>query len=100
MTLKTMVNLRISQGVLEKLGTKHKVDRREVEQCFENKCGLFLMDDREDHQSDPPTLWFVAPTNKGRLLKIIFIYRDGHMDLRSAYDADEATQRLYERKAR
>lgn len=100
MGLKIMVNLRISPGVLEKLGTKHKVDRREIEQCFDNKCGLFLMDDREDHQSDPPTLWFVAPTNKGRLLKIIFIYRDGHMDLRSAYDADAAAQRLYDRKAR
>lgn len=100
MGLRIMVNLRISQGVLEKLGTKHKVDRREIEQCFDNKCGLFLMDDREDHQSDPPTLWFVAPTNKGRLLKIIFIYRDGHMDLRSAYDADAAAQRLYDRKAR
>jgi len=100
MPLIKMVNLRISQAILEKLATRHKVDRREVEQCFDNKCGLFLMDDREDHRTDPPTLWFVAPTNKGRLLKIIFIYRDGYMDLRSAYDADDAAQRLYDRKAR
>jgi uncharacterized DUF497 family protein len=95
-----MDNMRISQRVLEKLCEKHKVDRREVEQCFSNKCGLFLCDDREDHQSDPPTLWFVAPTNKGRLLKVIFVFRDGYIDLRSAYDADANAQQIYDRKAR
>ena len=31
------------------------------------------MDTREQHRSDPPTLWFVAPTSQGRLLKIVFI---------------------------
>lgn len=95
-----MKNLRISPSVLEKLGSKHGVTRREVEQAFENKCGMSLEDDREDHQSDPPTLWFVAPTSKGRALKIIFIYRDGQVHLRSAYDADNAVQSLYDRKAR
>lgn len=95
-----MVNLRISEKTLEKLQNKHQVTRREVEQCFDNKCGLFLVDDREDHRSDPPTLWFVAPTNQGRLLKVIFIYRDGNIDLRSAYDADTTVQQLYDCKAR
>lgn len=95
-----MHNLRISQAVLEKLDQKHGVSRREVEQCFENKCGMYLQDDREDHKSDPPTLWFVAPTSQGRLLKIIFIYRDGQVHLRSAFDADAAVQRLYDHKAR
>lgn len=98
MPLEPMVNLRISTAVLEKLAKKHQVERREVEQCFDNKCGLFLMDDREDHASDPPTLWFIAPTNKGRSLKVIFVYRDGYMDLRSAFEADEAAQRIYDRK--
>lgn len=97
---KHMQNLRISKTVLEKLETKHNVTRREVEQCFENKCGLLLMDDREEHHSDPPTVWFVAPTNTGRLLKIICIFRDGKVDLRSAYDASSEIQRLYESKAR
>lgn len=95
-----MHNLRISQVVLEKLNHKHGVNRREVEQCFENKCGMYLLDDREDHKSDPPTLWFVAPTSQGRLLKIIFIYREGQVHLRSAFDADAAVQRLYDHKAR
>lgn len=95
-----MKNLCISAAIFEKLKTKHHVDRREVEQCFENKCGLLLEDDREDHKTDPATLWFVAPTNKGRWLKVIFIFRDGEVHLRSAYDADEAIRSLYDRKAR
>jgi uncharacterized DUF497 family protein len=95
-----MQNLRISEAVLQKLETKHGVTRRDVEQCFENKCGLLLVDNREDHRTDPPTLWFVAPTNKGRQLKVIFIYRDGRVHLRSAYDADHSTCMLYNNKAR
>ena len=98
--MEIMNNLRISEAILKKLVDKHNVTRREVEQCFENKCGLFLEDDREDHKSDPPTLWFIAPTSQGRLLKIIFIYRDGQLHLRSAYEADLAAQGLYDRKAR
>ncbi len=98
--MNVMNNLRISKGVLQKLQSKHDVTRREVEQCFENKCGLLLEDQREDHKSDPPTLWFVAPTSRGRLLKIIFIYRDGQLHLRSAFEADEAAQNLYDAKAR
>lgn len=95
-----MKNLRISEAVLEKLKNKHGVTRREVEQCFENKCGLFLVDDREDHRSDPPTLWFVAPTNAGRILKVVFIFRDGQVHLRSAFDAEANAQSLYDYKAR
>ena len=95
-----MQNLRISSDTQEKLQSKHSVTRREVEQCFENKCGLYLHDDREEHRSDPPTLWFVAPTHSGRLLKVIFIYRDGQVHLRSAYNADADAQRIYDAHAR
>lgn len=95
-----MHNLIISQDILDKLRDKHQVDRREVEQCFANKCGLYLIDDREDHRSDPPTLWFVAPTNHGRLLKVVFIHRDGKVFLRTAYEADEAARKIYDAKAR
>jgi hypothetical protein len=43
---------------------------------------------------------FVAPTSQGRLLKIIFIYRDGCVHLRSAYEAEQLSQDIYKRKAR
>ena len=57
-----------------------------------------MVDDREDHKSDPPTLWFVAPTNKGRPLKIVFIFREGKVFLRTAYDADTIAQSIYDAK--
>lgn len=94
-----MQNLIISHEIEKKLSQKHGVTRREVEQCFDNKCGLLLVDTREDHRSDPPTVWFVAPTNSGRLLKIIFVHREGQNFLRSAYDADEKIQRIYKKHA-
>jgi len=86
----------VSAAVLAKLRDKHDVELREVEQAFENKCGNFLVDDREDHQTDPPTLWFVAPTNRDRLLKVIFMFLDGNIHLKSAYEADGDAIALYE----
>jgi uncharacterized DUF497 family protein len=91
-----MRNLIVSAAVLAKLREKHSVDLREVEQAFDNKCGLVLIDDREDHQTDPPTLWFVAPTNRDRMMKVIFIYIDGNMHLKSAYEADPDAIALYD----
>ena len=91
-----MRNLVISEQIKAKLRDRHTVTRNEVEQCFANKCGTYLEDTREDHQSDPPTLWFVAPTNRGRLLKVIFIYRNGKVFLRSAFEADQKAIRIYD----
>lgn len=76
----------ISSAILEKLRDKHSVERREVEQCFENKIGTFLVDDREDHRTEPETLWFIAPTNTNRLLKVAFMFIDGNIHIKSAFD--------------
>lgn len=92
-----MHNLRISKDVIRKLEHDHVVNRREVEQCFQNKCGLYLIDSREKNQTDPPTLWFVAPTNAGRLLKTVFILKDGNVHLKTAYNANEVELDLYDR---
>lgn len=97
---KVMKNLIISEAIQKKLSDKHNVSRRDVEQCFKNKCGLFLLDDREDHKTNPPTLWFVAPTNCGRMLKIILVYRDGSVYVKSAYDATQDIQNLYDKFAK
>lgn len=91
-----MRNLIVSAAILGKLREKHSVDLREVEQAFENKCGFVLIDDREDHRTDPPTLWFVAPTNRGRPLKVIFMMIDGNIHLKSAYTADPSAIALYD----
>ena len=92
-----MRTLIISPTLLQKLQDKHNVTRREVEQCFENKIGNYLEDDREEHRTDPPTLWFVAPTNCNRLLKVIFVFLDGNIYIKSAYEPSPQVVDIYER---
>ena len=85
----------ISQKISEKLATKHNVSPDEVAQCFANREGQFLLDPREEHRSDPPTLWFIAETNFGRKLKVVFIHKEGNNYLRSAFPPDENELRIY-----
>jgi len=92
----TLHTLIICPNILEKLKNKHQVSRREVEQCFENRCGVYLEDTREDHQTDPPTLWFVAETNHKRLLKVVFLVLDGNVHIKSAYEANSIEVAIYE----
>jgi hypothetical protein len=44
------------------------------------------LDTREQHQSDPPTRWFISETDYGRKLKIVFINTDLGIVIRTAYD--------------
>ncbi|WP_298292238.1 ADP-ribosyl-(dinitrogen reductase) hydrolase [Thiomonas sp.] len=94
-----MKNLNISSKVLEKLAAKHNVCRREVEQCFENIAGDLLQDNREDHRTDPPTLWFIARTNKNRLLKVVYIQKGDKITLRTCYEPNEEEIRIYRKFA-
>ena len=91
------MNIVVSSAILLKLTEKHQVSRREIEQCFDNVCGAYLEDSREDHRTDPATLWFVAPTNQDRFLKIIFIYADGNVHIKSAYEPSRAVIEIYEK---
>lgn len=91
-----MKNLIISEAILKKLDEKHSVCRREVEQCFENLEGPLLIDDREDHRSDPPTLWFLARTNSNRLLKVAYIQKGQRIFLRTCYAPNETEISIYE----
>ncbi|MFG5779852.1 ADP-ribosyl-(dinitrogen reductase) hydrolase [Comamonas sp. J-3] len=90
-----MKNLLIFPAIEEKLEKKHQVTRREVEQCFANFEGPLLIDDREDHRTNPPTHWFLACTNQGRLLKVVFILRDGKIFLRTCYVPNQDEMRIY-----
>jgi uncharacterized DUF497 family protein len=92
-----MKNLIVAAAVLVKLRDKHNVSVREIEHCFENLCGLYLEDSREDHQTDPPTLWFIAPTNRGRLLKIVFMFIDGNVHIKSAFEPEKEAVDFYEK---
>ena len=92
-----MNELKISPDILRKLLLKHSVKRLEVEQCFVNRTGRLLMDTREKHKTDPPTLWFIALTNQSRVLKIVYIQIDSTIHLKSAFSPNETEIEIYSR---
>lgn len=90
------MNIIISSKVQAKLSAKNPpVQLKEIHECFTNRTSTYLLDKREDHQSDPPTRWFIAETHYGRKLKIAFILRDGSLTIRSAYTPCEAELAVY-----
>jgi uncharacterized DUF497 family protein len=48
----------------------------------------------------PPTLWFIAETNAGRPLKVVFQVRDGNMHVIIAHEANDIEMRIYEAKGK
>jgi hypothetical protein len=75
----------------------HNVTEREILECFANRDRTFLTDTRQEHQTPIPTQWFVSETDRGRKLKVVFIYdqRSGIVDIKSAYLASEEIQVIY-----
>ncbi len=95
-----MKNLIISPKIEAKLAAKSPpVVRREVEQCFANRTGGLLEDTREQHKTDPATLWFIAKTNSNRELKIVYVLDNGYVYLKSAFDPNDEERRIYLKKA-
>lgn len=94
-----MKNLRVSAEVLEKLTKKHHVTVTEVEHAFSNRSKGLLFDTREEHKTDPPTLWFIACTNKGRLLKVVYIQIGSEVHLKSAFEPNADEIRIYDKYA-
>ncbi len=90
-----MQNLLISARVSEKLKNKHLIVRNEVEHCFANRVGGLLIDSRELRRTNPPTLWFIAKTNKGRLLKIVYIQKGSEIHLKSAFEPNAIEISIY-----
>lgn len=85
----------ISPKIRAKLADKHGVTPAEVKQCFCNRAGEYLMDTREEHASDPPTLWFISETNLGRQLKVACIFKDDNVYIRSAFEPNEHELCIY-----
>lgn len=82
----------------KKLRIKHEVSTDEVEQCFWNRRGDLLIDNREDHKTDPPSLWFISETDKRRKLKVIFVQRDDKIFIKSCFPASEKAIKDYRKK--
>ena len=92
-----MKNLKISDAVAKKLKEKHQVDRREVEQCSENRGGRLLEDRRARHKTQPPTLWFLSQTNRGRVLKVVYIQGGSVVELKSTFEPNADELAIYAR---
>ncbi len=96
--------LRFSDDVKKKLAEKHGVSEDEVRQCFENLEGEYVKETRIEHLTDPPH-WFVAETNKRRLLKVVFVARriktesgtEIRVDIKTAFPPDSVDIDLYRR---
>ncbi|MDI3262341.1 MAG: DUF4258 domain-containing protein [Fulvimonas sp.] len=89
------MGINISQSVRKKLQDKHGVSVKEVHEAFANRTGKLLYDLREKHDSDPRTMWFVAPTNHRRLLKVCFVQRVDGTHIRTAYEANSVELSIY-----
>lgn len=90
-----MLNLVVSPAIKEKLHVKHGVKVGEVTECFYNREGPLLLDEDEDHRTDPPSYWFIAETNRGRRLKVVFVAKDGNNYLKTAYTANKKSEAIY-----
>lgn len=93
--------LKISTKVKAKLQQKHNVKEDEIYECFATCEKSFLIDTREDHQTDPPTHWFISETDYGRDLKVVFILNeDGDIEIKTAYEPNETEIYIYSKFAK
>lgn len=89
------MRIEISKEIEDKLRKKHTVTPKEVEECIQNLTGKLLKDNRDDHKTNPPTWWFIAENNQGRVLKVCFIIIDGDCHIKTAYAPNAEEQRIY-----
>lgn len=93
------MRLYISDAVRSKLDQRHKVTESEVIECFANRLGSMLIDTREEHKTDPPTKWFIAETDMGRKLKVVYIRTDKGIAIKTAYPPNPVELDIYARIA-
>jgi len=93
----------ISKEIEEKIGADShgNVTVKEVHECFANHCGLYASEQHPEHKNDKgkATPWFVADTNHGRTLKVMFVRRGRDVHVKSAYPANDNVQRIYNKFA-
>ena len=86
----------LSQRIREKLASKTPpVSENDIDECFTNRTHSFLKDTREDHQTDPVTLWFISENDYGLKLKVCFMERNRQIHIKSAYVPNADELRIY-----
>lgn len=91
-----MSNLVLSYAIRMKLaGKTPPVSENDILECFANRERTPIRDTRERHDTDPPTMWFIAENDYGRRLKVCYIEKDGHFIIKSAFVPNETEERVY-----
>lgn len=87
-----------TDAVKAKLLDERELYFEEVLEAWESCSGPWIIDDRERNKTKPPTVWALAWTDLGRLLKLVVIpHRDkGIAILRTAFEPDEDEVKIYE----
>jgi uncharacterized DUF497 family protein len=94
------IQLIASLRVIHKLKTKHNLALSEVEECFYNQTRVFLEDTRKEHWTIPSTMWFIAKTDRDRLLKVVFIERGELLyEVKTAYGPSRKEKAVYYKTA-
>ncbi len=93
------MGLYISPRVREKLKAKHNVTEAQILQCFANRVGAQLVDNRPEHRTTPPTMWFISETDYGIKLKVCFILdpSTNMVEIKSAFPPNEKEVEIYNR---
>jgi hypothetical protein len=94
------MNLKISPAVLKKLAEKHGVSEAQIVECFANRTGKMLLDNREQHRTNPPTQWFISETDYAVKMKVVFIqHPGGQVEIKSAFPPNETELCIYTKHA-
>lgn len=90
----------ISNTVRLKLLRKHGgITDAEITECFANRDKGDLFDDRENHKTDPQSRWFISETDRGIKLKVVYIYDNGNVIIKTAYPPNTTEVKIYEKNA-
>lgn len=90
------MKLILSLAIRAKLAHKTPpVTEDQARECFANRDGQFLIDTRESNLTNPLTRWFIAETDFGVTLKVVFIPTGAGIIVKSAYTPKAEETRIY-----
>lgn len=73
------------------------LSRKRSSSAFATGRVAFLEDAREEHRTHPPTQWFIAQTDTGRRLKVVFVedVDAGAIHIKTAYESNATEEKIY-----
>ncbi len=90
------MKLFVSPGTKKKLRNEYNITTEEVKECFLNREKGFLIDINKKYGY--PIFRFIAETNRGRRLKVIFILASGIYKLKVVRPVEKREKNTYEFK--